>query len=105
MKEVNNMARNMYEKRKERKEERENSTNNAEGFQKTVINWYPGHMAKAKRLMKEKIELIDIVIEFIDTRIPYSSKIKDIDEIIKNKKRILVMTKIDLCDLIETGRW
>ena len=60
---------------------------------KTNINWYPGHMAKTKR---------EIIIEVIDARIPYSSKNKDIDDFIKNKKRILVMSKIDLCDLNKT---
>ena len=46
---------------------------------KTNINWYPGHMAKTKRLVKENLGLIDIVFEVIDARMPYSSKIKDID--------------------------
>lgn len=72
---------------------------------RTNINWYPGHMAKAKRLMKEKINLIDVVYEVIDARMPYSSKIKDVDEIIANKPRILVMTKTDLCDKKETAKW
>lgn len=72
---------------------------------KTSINWYPGHMAKTKRLIKEKYDLIDIVYEVIDSRIPYSSKIKDIDELLKNKPRILIMTKKDLCDLKETLKW
>ena len=74
-------------------------------FHKTSINWYPGHMAKTKRLIKEKIDLVDIVYEVIDSRIPKSSKIKDIDDIIKNKKRILIMTKMDLCDLEKTNKW
>ncbi len=69
------------------------------------INWYPGHMAKAKRLMKEKINLIDIVVEIIDARMPYSSKIRDLDDIIGNKKRILILSKKDLCDLNETKKW
>ena len=72
---------------------------------KTNINWFPGHMQKAKRLIKEKYDLIDIVYELVDARIPESSKIKDIDELIKNKKRILIMTKKDLCDLTETNKW
>ena len=72
---------------------------------KSNINWYPGHMAKTKRLINENINRIDVVYEVIDARIPYSSKIKDIDEYIKNKKRILIMTKYDLCDKIETGKW
>ena len=69
---------------------------------KTNINWYPGHMAKTKREISELLDLIDIIIEVIDARIPYSSKNKDIDDFIKNKKRILVMSKIDLCDLNKT---
>ena len=70
-----------------------------------AINWYPGHMAKTKREIKEKIDLIDVVFEVIDARIPKSSKNKDIDELIKNKPRILVMTKLDLCDQHETNKW
>ena len=72
---------------------------------KTNINWYPGHMAKTKREIKEKFDLIDIVFEVIDSRIPLSSKNKDIDELIKNKPRILIMTKLDLCDKEETNKW
>ncbi len=72
---------------------------------KTNINWYPGHMAKTKRLIKEQIQLIDVIYEVIDARMPYSSKIKDIDNYIKNKKKILIMTKIDLCDMNETNKW
>ena len=71
---------------------------------KTNINWYPGHMAKTKRQIKEKIDLIDIVYEVLDSRIPISSKIKDIDDIVKNKPRILIMTKSDLCDLNKTNK-
>ena len=70
-----------------------------------AINWYPGHMAKTKREIKEKINLIDVVFEVIYARIPKSSKNKDIDELIKNKPRILVMTKLDLCNQIETNKW
>lgn len=69
------------------------------------INWYPGHMAKTKRLIKEKYNLIDVVYEVIDARMPKSSKIKDIDELLKDKPRILIMTKKDLCDLDVTKKW
>lgn len=72
---------------------------------KTNINWFPGHMAKAKREIKEKIDLIDIVFEVIDARIPKSSKNNDIEDIIKNKPRILIMTKSDLCDKNITLEW
>lgn len=75
---------------------RQNSTN---------INWYPGHMAKTKRKIKEKMNLIDIVYEVVDARMPISSKIKDMDEIIGNKKKILIMTKYDLCDKLETDKF
>ena len=79
--------------------------NKNDGVNKSVINWYPGHMAKTKREVSEKIDLIDAVIEIIDSRIPLSSKNKDIDNMIKNKPRILVMTKKDLCDLNKTLEW
>ena len=78
---------------------------NKEVFHKTSINWYPGHMAKTKRLVKENLGLIDIVFEVIDARIPYSSKNKDIDELIRNKPRVLIMTKKDLCDIEVTWEW
>ena len=72
---------------------------------KTNINWYPGHMAKTKRLISENLNLIDVVYEVIDARMPYASKIKDLDNFIKDKKRILIMTKVDLCDINETAKW
>ena len=72
---------------------------------KTNINWYPGHMAKTKRLISENLNLIDVVYEVIDARMPFASKIKDIDNYIKYKKRVLIMTKIDLCDMEETNKW
>lgn len=75
------------------------------GVNKSVINWYPGHMAKTKREIKEKIDLIDIVFEVIDARIPYSSKNRDIDDIVKDKPRVIIMTKVDLCDINKTNKW
>ena len=72
---------------------------------KTNINWYPGHMEKTKREIKEVLPLIDFVIELVDARIPYSSKINGIGNLIKNKPHILVMTKKDLCDENETNNW
>lgn len=79
--------------------------NENEKLRKTDINWYPGHMAKTKRLIKEKFDLIDIVYELVDARIPYSSKIREMDEILEKKTRILIMTKKDLCDVSETEKW
>ena len=72
---------------------------------KSNINWYPGHMAKTKREIKEKIDLIDIVYEVIDARMPYSSKIVDIDDYIKDKPRILIVNKYDLCDKSVTDKF
>ena len=80
-------------------------SNEEKSFPKTSINWYPGHMAKTKRLISEELKNIDIVYEIVDARIPYSSKIKDIDTMIKDKSRILIMTKKDLCDLETTNKW
>ena len=92
---------NMYQKRKMRQE------NNSieKDLPKTSINWYPGHMAKTRRLIKENLNLIDIVIELVDSRIPFSSRIKDLDDIIKNKPKLMIMTKKDLCDIKETNKW
>lgn len=72
---------------------------------KININWYPGHMAKTKRLISENINLIDVVYEVVDARMPYSSKIKDLDKYVLSKPRIMVMTKADLCDMSETKKW
>lgn len=71
---------------------------------KIQINWFPGHMAKTKREISDKLNLIDIVYEVIDARMPISSKIVDIDDLIKNKPRILIVTKYDLCDKEETNK-
>ncbi len=78
--------------------------NDEKVFQKSNINWYPGHMAKTKREIKEKLPLIDVVYEVVDARMPISSKVIDIDDIIKNKPRILIMTKYDMCDKSQTDK-
>ena len=80
-------------------------SNEEKSFPKTSINWYPGHMAKTRREISEKLNLIDIVYEVIDARMPRSSKIVDIDDLIKNKPRLLIMTKYDLCDKNETNKF
>lgn len=74
-------------------------------FNKTSINWYPGHMAKTKRLIKENLKYIDIIYEVVDSRMPKSSKIIDIDEYTGDKPRLMIMTKADLCDKEETNKW
>ena len=68
------------------------------------VNWYPGHMAKAKRELKEKMEFIDIIYEIIDARMPISSMLKDVEDIIKNKPKIIIVSKYDLCDHKETDK-
>lgn len=69
------------------------------------IHWYPGHMTKTRRMMEKDISLVDIVIELLDARIPYSSKNPDIDKLAKNKLRIIVMNKVDLADDATTKKW
>lgn len=69
------------------------------------FQWYPGHMTKAKRQMQEDIKLIDLVIELVDARIPLSSRNPDIDELGKNKYRLILMNKADLADKEKTEKW
>lgn len=95
---------NMHKKRKIRKEQKV-ETENLEINKATKINWYPGHMAKTRRQITEKLDLIDIIYEVVDARIPYSSKIIDMNNIVKNKPKVLIMTKYDLCDINKTNKW
>ncbi len=69
------------------------------------IQWYPGHMAKAKRQMQEDLKLIDIIIELLDARVPLSSRNPDIDELGKYKYRLVLLNKADLADERENDRW
>lgn len=69
------------------------------------VQWYPGHMAKAKRMMQENIKLIDVVIELVDARIPYSSKNPDIDQLAKGKSRVILLNKYDMADGSYTNAW
>ena len=71
---------------------------------KTNINWFPGHMAKTRREIQEQLNLIDLVYEVVDARMPISSRIVDIDDLISGKPKILVVTKYDLCDKKETDK-
>jgi len=70
-----------------------------------AIQWYPGHMTSAMRMMQENIKLIDIVIEVLDARVPYSSKNPDIDKLAKGKFRLLILNKTDLADPNVTKKW
>ncbi|MGN0166774.1 MAG: ribosome biogenesis GTPase YlqF [Acetatifactor sp.] len=67
--------------------------------------WYPGHMTKAMRMMRENIKLIDLIIELVDARIPLSSRNPDIDELGKNKFRIILLNKSDLADPVYNKQW
>lgn len=67
--------------------------------------WYPGHMTKAVRMMQENIKLIDLIIELVDARIPISSRNPDINELGKNKSRIVLLNKSDLADPAQNKRW
>lgn len=69
------------------------------------FQWYPGHMTKAKRMMQENIKLIDLVIELVDARAPLSSRNPDIDELGKNKARLILLNKSDLADNRQTDAW
>ena len=79
--------------------------NQDKGLHKSVINWYPGHMAKTKKQIKEDINIIDVVVEILDARIPISSQNPDIKELVKNKKRIILLNKSDLADKEENNKW
>ena len=79
--------------------------NEEKSFPKVSINWYPGHMAKTKRQIIEDLKLIDIVIEILDARIPISSQNPDINKLIQNKKRIIVLNKSDLSDKKQNEKW
>ena len=67
--------------------------------------WYPGHMTKAKRMMQENISLIDLIIEIVDARVPLSSRNPDIDELGKNKSRVILLNKCDLSDGKQNEAW
>ncbi len=72
---------------------------------KININWYPGHMTKARRMMEENIKLVDLVIEIIDARAPLSSRNPDIDTLAKNKFRLVLMNKSDMSDKNDNEKW
>ena len=69
------------------------------------INWYPGHMKKTKDLVRNNLKLVDVVVELLDARIPYSSKNPDIDKLSGNKPRVVILNKSDLADKNKLNRW
>ncbi len=73
--------------------------------QKQIVQWFPGHMAKTRRLIKESLSLVDGVTEILDARIPYSSSNPELEELINNKPRIVLLNKCDLADKNTTNQW
>ena len=74
-------------------------------FIKQNVQWFPGHMAKTRRLIKESLNLVDGVVEIVDARIPVSSRNPELDSIIKKKPRIILLNKCDVADLKATSMW
>lgn len=72
---------------------------------KQNVQWFPGHMAKTRRLIKESLNLVDGVVELLDARVPYSSQNPELDEIIKNKPRIILLNKCDVANPTATAMW
>lgn len=94
----------MHQKRKMRQEKAKNSKNE-EIKNQTNINWYPGHMARARREIGEAVKLVDVVFEIIDARIPRASRNPILNEIIGEKPRVIVLNKADLADKEATQKW
>ena len=94
----------MYQKRKKRQEMKSNE-NKKETQNQTNINWYPGHMARARREIGEAVKLVDVVFEIIDARIPRASRNPILNEIIGEKPRVIVLNKADLADKEATQKW
>lgn len=93
------MAKDMYQKRKERQNKPDVADN------KTNINWFPGHMAKTRRLMKEALPLVDAVVEVLDARVPLSSANPELDSLIGTKPWVKLLNKCDAADENATRKW
>ena len=88
-----------------KKDINENINESDKVFRKVVLSWYPGHMAKTKRQIIEDMKSVDVVKELLDTRKPKSSQNPDIQGMLKNKKKIVILNKSDLADEKETKKW
>ncbi len=75
------------------------------GFEKMNIQWFPGHMTKAQRMIEENLAMVDAVCEILDARIPYSSRNPDIDRLAADKPRLVILNRVDLADPQMTARW
>lgn len=78
---------------------------NQTGIQSKAIHWYPGHMAKTRKLIEQNLKLIDVVVEITDARIPYSGRNPYFNEMLKSKPRLIVMNKYDLADKAVSKLW
>jgi len=74
-------------------------------FQKQTVQWFPGHMAKTRRKIKENLPLVDAVVELVDARIPVSSRNPELDELTSSKPRIILLNKCDVADANATAEW
>ena len=79
--------------------------NNDESYHKINLNWYPGHMAKTKKQIIEDLKLVDVVVEILDARIPISSRNPDIEQITREKDKLIVLNKCDLADGKQNNNW
>ena len=75
------------------------------GFEKMNIQWFPGHMTKAGRMIEENVKLVDAVCELLDARIPMSSRNPDIDRLAGGKPRLVILNRVDLADPAVTAKW
>ena len=71
----------------------------------SAINWYPGHMAKTRRMLQENLKMIDVVVEILDARAPMASRNPDFDDLFAGKARVVLLNKSDLADSNATKRW
>ena len=78
---------------------------NQEKFSKTSINWFPGHMAKARRQISESCNQVDMIVEILDARAPLSSRNPDIKSLILQKPHVVILNKSDLSDGVQTRNW
>lgn len=93
----------MYQKRKMRAAKKNNYSQDS--FTSVRINWYPGHMAKTKRLISENLKLVDAVVEILDARIPLSSQNPEINQLCRDKKRLIILNKQDMANEEVTKKW
>ena len=78
---------------------------NQTGIQSKALHWYPGHMAKTRRLIEENLKYVDVVVEIIDSRIPHSGRNPYFNDMLRKKQRLIVMNKYDMADVEVSTKW